>query len=70
MDLNPNTGVKSVSHKDKLEEEVAKYEELHKQIQAGDEQLTAMKQERDRKVGRIQVLQELEAESPDSPAEG
>lgn len=52
---------------EKLEKEVQEHNELHNQIQAGEEQLVAMKADRDRRVGRIQLLQELaKDEAPES----
>jgi hypothetical protein len=46
-------------HREQLEKEIQAHNELHNQIQAGQEQLKAMEQERERKIGRIQLLQEL-----------
>lgn len=42
-----------------LEREVQEHNELHANIQAGEEQLEAMKADKARRLGRIQVLQEV-----------
>ena len=43
----------------RLDREISEHNQLHSQIQQGEEQLEAMKKDRDRRVGRIQLLSEL-----------
>ena len=53
---------------EQLEVEVKAHNELHTNIQQGETQLEAMKEERHRRLGRAQMLQELiEAETGDAP---
>lgn len=51
-----------------LEQEVQEHNELHTNIQNGEEQLEAMKADKARRLGRIQVLQEVLQDS--APVEG
>ena len=54
-----------------LDQEIQAHNEIHAQIQAGEEQLAALKVERDRRFGRITVLQELvQAEVNDADTVG
>jgi hypothetical protein len=56
----------------RLEQEIQAHNELHNNIQAGEEQLTAMKEERAARRGRVTLLQELLAleESTSSETDG
>ncbi len=57
--------------KEQLEVEVQAHNELHSNIEQGEKQLEAMKEERQIRLGRAQMLQELlQAETGDDvPAE-
>ncbi len=52
---------------EQLEKAVQEHNELHNNIQAGEDQIASMKQARDRLVGRIQLLQELAQEEQAEP---
>ncbi len=55
---------------EQLEVEVKAHNELHANIQQGETQIEAMKAERERRLGRAQMLQELiQAETADVDAQ-
>lgn len=58
-----------MSLQDKLQGYIEAHNELHNNIQAGEQQLAAMKTERERLVGKIQAVEELlqEEQTPASP---
>jgi hypothetical protein len=53
--------------REQLEQKVAEHNNLHNQIQQGEEQITAMKAQRERLLGQVQLLQEL-AQAEAEPA--
>lgn len=56
----------------KLDEAVKAHNQLHEQITQGEQQLTAMRAQRDRLLGRVQVLDELvnEEKAKEQPLPG
>jgi len=54
---------------EKLEQEIKAHNELHTNIEAGEKQLDAMKEERSARRGRINLLQEFIEAEPDTTGE-